>query len=58
MAPTARSSELDGLFVRAALRSIKRTRVRRALHFYQFKSAQERRLRSASSLPSARSPPW
>ena len=58
MALTAPSCELGGRFVRAALSSIKKTRVRRVPHLYQFKNAQETRPRSASFLSSARSPPW
>jgi hypothetical protein len=57
MGPTARSSELQGLFARTTARSIKTTRARSVLHCYEFKGAEATRPQNAAFLPSARSPP-
>ena len=58
MGPTARSSELQGLFARTTARSIKTTRARSVLHCYEFKGAEATRPQNAAFLPSARSPPY
>jgi len=59
MGPTARSSELQRLFARTTVRSIRPTRARSVLHCYEFKGAgaEATRTQNAAFLPSARSPP-
>ena len=58
MAPSGRSSELAGVSVRTAPRSIKTTRIGLAQNFCYFKSALETCPWGASFLPIARGPPW
>ena len=57
MGPTARSSELQGLFARTTARSIKTTRARSVLHCYECNGAEATRPQNAVFLPNARSPP-
>jgi hypothetical protein len=59
MGPTARSSELQRLFARTTVRSIRTTRARSVLHCYEFKGAgaETTRTQNAAFLRSARSPP-
>ena len=59
MGHTARSNELQGLFARTTVRSIRTTRARAVLYCYEFKGvgAEATRPQNAAFLPSARSPP-
>src|SRR5687768_1487273 len=57
MGPTARSSELQRLFARMTVRSIRTTRAGSVPHCYEFKGAEATHPQNVAFLPSARSPP-